>query len=601
MTLQQLFQQALTSYQQNSYVKAAELLQRITKAAPRHPAGWHLLALTLRKQGKLLESEHCFNTCLQLNPNDVDMLNNFANLKRQQQKNVEAEQLFRRAISLKPGFVDAWYNLGLLLSVTKRHSASTECLRQVLQLQPTHKAALLALAAEYMHAGQLDDAVKLLEHAVAQHKNDSDISLLYAELLRKQGYFAKAIELLLPWHQQLAAIKELALCYCATGNAEQAKQLISSQLELAPTDPALLHLSAELGWQNADPNWLGCYQRALKYQTVSPLVYLEYANKLQKTGDMTAAEQIVDTGLEFAADNSGLLLLKGYLRREAGAFAESLSWLTKAAASASDATEALSEQVVSLLALNKIESASALAHDLCRAKPLDQARWAQLAACYKQCQDSNQYRQLYDFDHFIRAFALEAPQGFANVADFNQQLLAKLQSLHTSSQHPLQQSLRLGTQTEDHLFYRQDPILQQLQQQISAAVTQYIAALPGDSEHPFLRRKTTGFRYSGAWSVRLKQQGFHRNHYHGDGWISGCYYVSIPPAVNIAGSGWIKFGQPELGQHLVTQPDYLIKPEAGLLVLFPSMMWHGTEPFNDEQYRVTVAFDIVPQVHEDEL
>ncbi|GAB2934434.1 putative 2OG-Fe(II) oxygenase [Rheinheimera gaetbuli] len=599
MTLQQLFQQALTSYQQNSYVNAAELLQQITKAAPRHPAGWHLLALTLRKQGKLEESEQCFNFCLQLNPHDADVLNNFANLKRQQKKTVEAEQLFRRAIKLKPDFVDAWYNLGLLLSAIKCHNESIECLQQALQLQPTHKSALLALAVEYMHIGQLEEAGKLLEYAVGQYQNDCDVSLLYAQLLRKQGFFTKAIELALPWQQQLAAVKELALCYCATGNAEKAKQLISNQLELAPTDPSLLHLSAELGWQNADPDWLAGYQRALKQQTVLPLVYLEYANKLQKTADFSGAEQIVDAGLRNAADNGGLLLLKGYLRREAGDFAESLVWLTKTADFEADPSEALSEQVVSLLALQHIGSAIELAQSLCHAKPLDQARWALLAACYKQCQDSDRYRQLYDFEHFIRAFTLEAPQGFTNVADFNQQLLTKLHSLHTSSQHPLQQSLRQGTQTEDHLFYRQDPLLQQLQQQITAVVTQYITALPDDSAHPFLRRKTADFRYSGAWSVRLRQQGFHRNHYHGDGWISGCYYVSIPAAVNKAGSGWIKFGQPELGRHLITQPDYLIKPEAGLLVLFPSMMWHGTEPFNDEQYRVTVAFDIVPQSHED--
>jgi len=29
-------------------------------------------------------------------------------------------------------------------------------------------------------------------------------------------------------------------------------------------------------------------------------------------------------------------------------------------------------------------------------------------------------------------------------------------------------------------------------------------------------------------------------------------------------------------------------------VLFPSYMWHGTQPFGGEQDRLTVAFDIVP-------
>ena len=49
-------------------------------------------------------------------------------------------------------------------------------------------------------------------------------------------------------------------------------------------------------------------------------------------------------------------------------------------------------------------------------------------------------------------------------------------------------------------------------------------------------------------------------------------------------------------------PDHLVAPEPGLLVLFPSYMWHGTVPFTSQETRLTCAFDIVPapgraQVH----
>ena len=36
------------------------------------------------------------------------------------------------------------------------------------------------------------------------------------------------------------------------------------------------------------------------------------------------------------------------------------------------------------------------------------------------------------------------------------------------------------------------------------------------------------------------------------------------------------------------------KPEPGMLVLFPSYMWHGTIPFVTGDSRLTIAFDIVP-------
>lgn len=601
MNLQQLFRYALSQYQQNNYVGAAELLKNITKMAPSQPEGWHLLALTLRKQDKLTESESCFEKCMQLNPDDAEILNNFANLKRQQQMPDDAEQLFRKAIKLKPDFVDAWYNLSLLLSLSKRHRASIECLRKVKSLQPTHKAALQALIAEYLHEGLLEEADKLLASAPNEYQSDIYFLISKAMLLRKQGYASEGVAFMLPLQKHPAALRELVLCCYAAGETEQAKQLLTKQLELLPTDPLWLHLSAELGWQNADTGWLNHYQRALEHKNVPPLVYLEYANKLQKTGDFIGAEQIIDRGLELSPQSGGLLLLKGYLRREAGAFDESLVWLIKAEYTGQVVKEALSEQVVTLMALEQVDSAITILEKLCHSNPLDQACWALLAACYKLSGNESFYRALYDFDKFIRVYQLGVAEGFRDIESFNQQLLAKLHSLHTCNQHPLQQSLRQGTQTDNHLFHRKDAILKQLQQQISVAVSQYIQMLPEDIEHPFLKRQTMQFKYSGSWSVRLRQQGFHRNHYHGDGWISGCYYVHIPGAVNKSGSGWIKFGQPELGRHIISEADYLVKPKEGMLVLFPSMMWHGTEPFNDEHYRVTVAFDIVPQLNEDEL
>jgi hypothetical protein len=38
----------------------------------------------------------------------------------------------------------------------------------------------------------------------------------------------------------------------------------------------------------------------------------------------------------------------------------------------------------------------------------------------------------------------------------------------------------------------------------------------------------------------------------------------------------------------------MVRPEVGMLVLFPSYFWHGTVPISGNQTRLTVAFDAVP-------
>jgi Tfp pilus assembly protein PilF len=595
MAVQQFFQQALLCYQQHEFAKACELLTQLTAAVPQHAASWHLLALALRKLGQLADSERCFETSLQLNPHDADVLNNYANLQRQSGKHQNAEKMFRQAIKLRPGFIDAQYNLALLLSAAKRHTEAQIYLQKVLDIKPEHKAAMLVLARRYINFGQTENAVELLDNWQVNNARDIEIDLLRAEILRKQGFFQQAISLLAPWAQHKQALKDMALCFYCAGNSAQAEQLLSKQLDLEPDEPSLLHLLAELRWQNGDKRWSSCYQAAINKSSVLPIVYLEYASKLLKAGELYASEQVIDVGLQRSPEQTGLMLLKGYLCRERGELEAALKWQTHCLSASPEVSEAKSELVITLLALKQYSKAIALAQQLCDSDPLNQAHWATLAACYKFAQDNRRYNQLYNFDIFVGVFRLPPPSGYTDIYAFNSALLLILRQLHVSHHHPLQQSLRQGTQTEDHLFCQKNSVIQLLKKQISVIVADYIDSLPEDQLHPFLRRKSASFRYSGAWSVRLREQGYHRNHYHSDGWISGCYYVYIPSAVNHAGSGWIKYGQPEMGNNLQSQPDYMLKPAAGLLALFPSMMWHGTEPFIDDEHRVTVAFDIVPE------
>jgi hypothetical protein len=135
-----------------------------------------------------------------------------------------------------------------------------------------------------------------------------------------------------------------------------------------------------------------------------------------------------------------------------------------------------------------------------------------------------------------------------------------------------------------------------LKNRIDEAVARYIAELGDGPDHPLLSRRSKSFRYSGSWSSRLQDSGFHVNHFHPDGWISSCYYVSLPEVVadGTGKQGWIKFGEPALDLVLKHPVRRTIQPRPGRLVLFPSYIWHGTVPFHEKTARTTIAFDIVP-------
>jgi hypothetical protein len=81
---------------------------------------------------------------------------------------------------------------------------------------------------------------------------------------------------------------------------------------------------------------------------------------------------------------------------------------------------------------------------------------------------------------------------------------------------------------------------------------------------------------------------------HPQGWLSSAYYVELPDIVDDdSRAGWLKFGEPNM-PIADCPPDHYVKPAAGLLVLFPSYVWHGTVPFTEGGRRLTAAFDVVP-------
>lgn len=173
-------------------------------------------------------------------------------------------------------------------------------------------------------------------------------------------------------------------------------------------------------------------------------------------------------------------------------------------------------------------------------------------------------------------------------------LAQRLRMLHVSRTHPLGQSVRGGTQTDGPLFARGEPEIRALRRVIVDTVRSHRDSLPAlDPRHPFLRHRPEQIRFTGSWSVKLGGSGHHNNHLHPQGWLSSVFYVAIPDSAQLGPmpAGWLTLGVPPMELGLDLKPFRQVEPQAGRLVLFPSLMWHGTMPFADGE-RLTVAFDV---------
>jgi tetratricopeptide (TPR) repeat protein len=167
-----------------------------------------------------------------------------------------------------------------------------------------------------------------------------------------------------------------------------------------------------------------------------------------------------------------------------------------------------------------------------------------------------------------------------------------LRKLHILQAPYPEQSVRGGTQTDRPLFFNPDPAIQLARARITCAVRNYVDALPDmEATHPLLSLRRDEIYYEGSWSVRLKDKGYHASHTHVMGWISSAFYVSLPDAPGPPPAGWLGLGTPppELGLDLAAYAK--VEPKPGRLALFPSTMWHSTDPFEAGE-RLTIAFDI---------
>jgi len=112
----------------------------------------------------------------------------------------------------------------------------------------------------------------------------------------------------------------------------------------------------------------------------------------------------------------------------------------------------------------------------------------------------------------------------------------------------------------------------------------------------------------GGWGVVLNSGGYQIPHFHPSAVLSGVYYVQVPLEMSVPGAGTaghISFGSPpqeilKMMSGPTGREAFLrtatIKPEEGLLILFPSYLWHHTLPLEAAEDRISLAFDVNPVV-----
>jgi len=481
----------------------------------------------------------------------------------------EAEPIYNRVLSLDPENPDALHLLGLIQHQTGRSEDALKKISEAVRLAPDLPAYSGNLGNVQADLGLFEDAAASFERALALDPGNVGVIFNLGNVL---------LEL---------------------GRQQEALERFQSVLELEP-DMAEAHNNLGGAYEH-----LGRHDEAMasfrKALEISP----DYAHACVNLGNVYRAQgQLDDAVIQYgraaeltpgSADIHGNL---GLILREAGRLDDAIASFRTAVA----LTEIQSD-VHTWLAAAMLERARQ--PDVDSAYPSDPEVLSFRAIVLNEQGDREGARKLLDFDRLIQAVHVETPTGFNDLKDFNAAMARHATNHPTLIEAPLKHATRFGSHTGDLLTGDKGPVAY-LEDLIQKAVRGYLKAHPADPDHPFLSKPPAKWVLA-AWAVVMDPRGHQVAHVHPEGWLSGCYYVHLPPVVarDEDQAGWIEFGRPplDLTEELSLQKEPLtrrVQPEEGLMVLFPSYFYHETIPFGEvlplaePERRISIAFDVLP-------
>lgn len=429
-------------------------------------------------------------------------------------------------------------------------------------------AALLSLGVQHHQAGRLSQAEGLYRRVLELDADNADALHLLGVLVDQIGHHDKALELIKAairhnarnphYHANLAnVLQEL-------GNLDEAAAALERAFELDQRMvTALTNLGALRQQQGRLDEAVAAYQRSLELQPDYADAYYNLATALKEQGKLDEAIKALRQAIALQPESvNEHVVLAGYLL-ERHDFNGALEACNSGLKLAPRNIRALGFKSVALTELGQHEA----------------------------------LRTLVDFDMLIARRYIPTPAGYANLAAFNDALIAHVRAHPSLVDNPSTGATRGGGHTDELLVDPKGPFAA-FEQIINAAVADYLRSLPVQQSHPYLAQRPRTWRLT-VWGVVLRAEGHQVAHIHPGGWVSGVYYAKLPAVVAAGGSnhaGWIEFGHPPLEFHAEAKPEVcVVKPEEGLLLLFPSYFYHRTIPYKSEEERVSIAFDVLPQ------
>ncbi|MGO4221602.1 putative 2OG-Fe(II) oxygenase [Lysobacter sp. TAF61] len=526
----------------------------------------------------------------------------------QQGQPVPARADCEAALQLAPESFDAWRLYAIVLQAQGDGGGGRGALERAWALRPGDAGTALDLGTLLLQAGDGAAALPMLATAMRALPQEPRAAFRYGTAAYVGGDFRAAAsgfeaaarldpQWTQAWNNLAAAHGRLQDYPAAIAAARNALRL---EPGAASAHQALAALLSNLFDRTALEEGLRCAQRALQLQPGFAEAHRNAAIVLRKLGEPARAEAHARQALQLAprdvdtVDTLGeQLLLNGDTTAAVATYAQALA--------AGVSSPVLQRQHgIALLQDGQPESASQALLKVLQEQPDDQRAIAHLGVAMAAQGRAEAAGQWLGLHRHVHAIELLPPEAYIDHTAFHAALAADIRRHSQQRWEPAGLAARNAYLSGDLLADRTTAITG-FEQRLRSAIDAFLqrcraqAATAGADADVFLRNVPNQYRLH-VWATQAAERGYIDTHIHEDSWLSGAYYVELPPAIRAddAGhAGWIEFGRPFAS--LPQWPEAELRqvcPRAGTLLLFPSYMFHRTLPYTGSGERISISFDL---------
>lgn len=420
---------------------------------------------------------------------------------------------------------------------------------------------------------RFDEAESLTRSALARDPENPQANFLLASALARQGRVSEATPFM---ERASAAVPEnpnildaLGQLYSGEQRYDDAAATFEKILSVVPEGPMVVQALLRRGGAFAKAKRFG--DAAEDFKTVT-MMAPDYSAGWHNLGNVLLhlknSEHAVDAfrkahALEPA--NPFILYALGRAFLWTGSYDESVDYLSQAVARAPAQLQMLSYKILALRHAGKREEAD----------------------------------ELEGINDMIIPVRPGPPEGFASIDEWNAALRDEIVNHPALTSEFKNRATRNGAKVDRMFAQNKTPLFEKFETQMRAGFADALAQMPRKKDHPLPLEMPGGY-HADMWANVMYDGGHQVAHNHPKGWFSACYYCALPDRVSESGDaheGWIEFGgtaydypEPE------DAPKRQIQPEEGLLLVFPSYVFHRTVPFSSDQIRISCAFDAKPLI-----